>query len=77
MSKEPLEIDMSTERKREVLLNMLEGNKKYSEPFTKGRSVMMSLTGGNWLEYATFMVNAMTLDTLLKIEEKMEGLAKS
>jgi hypothetical protein len=73
MSKEPVVIDMSTERKREVLLNMLESNKKYSEPFTKGRNVVISVTGGGWLEYATFMVNAMMLDTLLKIEERSQA----
>lgn len=70
MSKEPEVIDMTTERKREVLMSLLAANKKYSEPFTKGKQVSVSFFGGGWLEYATFMVNVMMLDTLLNLEAR-------
>jgi hypothetical protein len=60
--------------KQQVIQAMKDSNKKYAKPFEKGKMSSFSIMGGNWEEYAAIVMDMVTADTLLEVDEKLERL---
>lgn len=61
-------------REQQVIQAMKDSNKKYAKPFEKGKMSTFSIMGGNWEEYAAIVMDMVTADTLLEVDEKLERL---
>ena len=75
---QPVEVlDMpiaSRAEKQQVIQAMKESNKKYAKPFDSGKLSNFSVMGGNWEQYAAIIMDMVTADTLLDVDEKLERL---
>jgi len=64
----------SRAEKQQIIQAMKYSNKKYAKPFEKGKMSTFSIMGGNWEEYAAIVMDMVTADTLLEVDEKLERL---
>ncbi len=64
----------SRDEKQQVVQALKDSNKKYAKPFEKGKMSSFSIMGGNWEEYAAIVMDMVTADTILEIDEKLERL---
>jgi hypothetical protein len=62
----------SRAEKQQIIQAMKDSNKKYAKPFDKGKMSTFSIMGGNWEEYAAIVMDMVTADTLLEVDEKLE-----
>jgi len=49
-------------------------NTKYAKPFDSGEMALFSVLGGNWEEYAAIVMDMVTADTMLELDERQEKL---
>jgi hypothetical protein len=63
----------SPEVRAQILQMFKRSNSKYAKPFDKDRLAAISIFGGNWEEYGQIILQMAILDTLLSIEEKLDG----
>jgi hypothetical protein len=64
----------SRTQKQQVIQAIKDSNSKYAKPFDKGKMSTFSIMGGNWEEYAAIVMDMVTADTLLDVDEKLERL---
>jgi hypothetical protein len=73
---QPPRFPSSPAARRRILEAIAAVNEKYARPFDRGRVASFSLLGTeSWSEYGAVVLQMATLDTLLCIEEKLDGLA--